>query len=154
MYTRAIKYFKRRKITYEDNEYEKKEKGAGLAAKATGFPLERIIKTLVVDIGNKKYALALMPGDKKLDLKHFAKTAGVKRAAMADTETAERITGYLVGGISPFGTKRMIPAVMDQSIADFDKVLINAGHRGTMLLISPENILKNLNCRTGKIARR
>ena len=59
MSTRAIKFFKRRKIPFEVIEYEHKEKGAGFAAKATGFPLERIIKTLVVDIGNKKYALAL-----------------------------------------------------------------------------------------------
>ncbi len=84
MSTRAIKILKRQKIPFEVITYDHEEKGAGFAAKATGFPLERTIKTLVVDLGNKKYALALMPGDKKLDLKCFAKTMTVKRAAMAD----------------------------------------------------------------------
>ena len=154
MSTRAIKFLKQQKIPFEVITYDHKEKGAEFAAMATGFPLKKTVKTLVVDLGNKKYGMALMPGDRQLDLKAFAKAATVKKAVMADTGTAERITGYLVGGISPFGTKQRIPCIMEHSLMNFDKVMINAGHRGTMLLISPKNIVKALGCPIGKIARK
>jgi len=116
------------------------EKGAAFASRASGFPLERTVKTLVVDLGKKQWALVLMPGDKQFSMKRLAKIQRVKRAAMADTRTAERITGYLVGGISPFGTRQKLPVVMEESILKFESILINAGQRGTMLKIAPDDI--------------
>jgi len=71
---------------------------------------------------------------------------------MVDIPTAERITGYLVGGISPFGIKKKIPVVMDESVMAFDKILINAGQRGTMLMIDPAEIKKALDCTVAKVA--
>ena len=64
---------------------------------------------------------------------------------MADTATAERLTGYLVGGISPFGTKHDLPVVMEQSLLRFDKVAVNAGKRGVMLIMDPKDILLGVN---------
>jgi Cys-tRNA(Pro)/Cys-tRNA(Cys) deacylase len=72
---------------------------------------------------------------------------------MADTATAERLTGYLVGGISPFGTKQELPAVMEKQIREYAQVLINAGQRGLMLKMAPEDIVKALGCRLESIAR-
>ena len=140
MSTRAIQFLEQKKIPFEVVKYDHEQKGAEFASRASGFPLERTVKTLVVDLGKKQYTLVLMPGDKQLSMKRLARIRGVKRAAMADTQTAERITGYLVGGISPFGTRQKLQVVMEESILKFEEILINAGQRGTMLKIAPEII--------------
>ena len=153
MSTRAIRYLKRKDVSFELVKYEHEEKGAEFAARATGFPLDRTVKTLVVDLGGRNYCLALLPGDRQLDLKQLAQVFAVKRAAMAATAAAERLTGYLVGGISPFGTKQVLPAVMEKRIRKYAEVLINAGQRGVMLKMAPEDIVKALGCRVDSIAR-
>ena len=153
MSTHAIRYLKQKKAPFEIVKYEHEEKGAEFAARASGYPLERTVKTLVVDLGDRQYSLVLMPGDKQLSMKRLAKLCGVKRAAMADSRTAERITGYLVGGISPFGTKQKLRVVMEESILNFEMVLINAGQRGTMLKIAPEIIRTMLACKVAEVSQ-
>ena len=153
MPTRAIRYLNRKDVSFELVKYEHEEKGAEFAARATGFPLDRTVKTLVVDLGGRNYCLALLPGDRQLDLKQLAQVFAVKRAAMADTATAERLTGYLIGGISPFGTKQALPAVMEKRIRECGEVLLNAGQRGVMLKMTPGDIVKALGCRVESIAR-
>ena len=153
MSTRAIQYLNKKGINIKVVEYEHDEKGAEFAARAIGFPLERTIKTLVVDLGNKKYSFALMPGDKQLALKQLAKICNVKRTAMVDTATAERLTGYLVGGISPFGAKQNLPAVIEKDLMKYDRVAINAGQRGVMLIMKPGDIVKALDCDVARIVQ-
>ncbi|MDX2500123.1 MAG: aminoacyl-tRNA deacylase [Deltaproteobacteria bacterium] len=153
MSTRAIRYLEQKKIPFEIVKYDHEEKGAEFAARASGYPLKRTVKTLVVDLGGGESLLALMPGDKQLSMKRLARVCGVKRAAMADTRTAERITGYLVGGISPLGTKLKLKVVMEASILKFEKILINAGQRGTMLKIAPEIIRSLLACRVANVSQ-
>lgn len=153
MSTRAIQFLEQKKISIEVVKYEHEEKGAAFASRASGFPLERTVKTLVVDLGENQYTLVLMPGDKQLSMKRLAKVRGVKRAAMADTRTAERITGYLVGGISPFGTRQKLPVIMEESILKFEEILINAGQRGTMLLMASEDIKKAVDVEVARIAK-
>ena len=145
MSTQAIRFLNQKGIHFEVVEYVHEEKGAMFAAEAMGFPLERTIKTLVVDLGRKRYIIVLMPGDKNVDLKSLARAYSVQRAAMADMSTAERLTGYLVGGISPFGTKQNLPVVMEAGLLKFDKVAINAGERGVMLIMDPKDILLAVN---------
>jgi Cys-tRNA(Pro)/Cys-tRNA(Cys) deacylase len=152
MSTRAIQFLKQKKIPFEIIKYDHGEKGAEFAAEATGFPLEATVKTLVVDLGEKAYTLVLMPGDRQLSMKSLAKICGVKRAAMGDIRTAERISGYLVGGISPFGTKQKLQVVMEADILSFDKILINAGQRGTMLLMAPADVRTTLACKVARVA--
>ncbi len=153
MSTRAIRYLKMKDVSFELVKYEHEEKGAEFAARATGFPLERTVKTLVIDLVGRNYCLALLPGDRQLDMKQLARVFAAKRAAMAATATAERLTGYLVGGISPFGTKQVLPAVMEKRIRKYAEVLINAGQRGVMMKMAPEGIVKALGCRVESIAR-
>lgn len=140
MSTRAIRFLNQKGIHFDVIEYEHEEKGAQFASEAIGFPPERTIKTLVVDLGGKGYIMVLMPGDKNINLKRLARSFSVKKTAMADTTTAERLTGYLVGGISPFGTKKDLPVVMEARLLKFDKVAINAGKRGVMLIMDPKDI--------------
>ena len=147
MSTRAIAYLKRKKIPYEVVKYEHEVKGAEFAAKATGYPLERTIKTLVVELERKSYCLALLPGHGELDLKKLAAFSGAKRAALVDIKTAERLTGYLVGGISPFGTQQRLQTLMEESILTHEEVQINAGQRGVMLKMAPGDITAALECK-------
>jgi Cys-tRNA(Pro)/Cys-tRNA(Cys) deacylase len=145
MSTRAIKILNQKGIHFDVIKYDHSEKGAVFAASAMNFPLERTIKTLVVDLGSKGYMIVLMPGDKSVNLKRLADAFSVKRAAMADSATAERLTGYLTGGISPFGTKQNLPVVMDNSLLRFDRVAVNGGKRGVMVIIDPKDILTAVN---------
>ena len=121
MSTRAIAWLKQRKISHEVVFYDHAEKGAAFAAQAVGFPLARTVKTLVVDLGGGAFGLALMPGDRELALKKAAKAFGVKKAAMAAVEAAERLTGYHPGGISPFGLRHRLPAVMEEGLLALDR---------------------------------
>ena len=146
MSTRAIQFLKQRKISFEVVTYNHEAKGAEFAAQATGYPLEMTVKTLVVELGQKQFTLVLMPGNKKLSMKRLAKNCGHKRVAMADSKSAERLTGYRVGGISPFGTRQKLPIVMDDGIVKCEKILINAGQRGKMLLMSPADLQETLAC--------
>jgi Cys-tRNA(Pro)/Cys-tRNA(Cys) deacylase len=151
--TRAISYLKKKMIPYEVVKYEHEEKGAAFAAKATGYPLECTVKTLVVELDRKSYCLALLPGHRELDLRKLASLCGARRSAMVDFKTAERLTGYWVGGISPFGTRQRLASVMESSILNNEAVLVNAGQRGVMLKMAPGEIVAAIGCRVLSIAR-
>jgi len=146
MSTRAIKFLQQKNAPFEIVKYGHEQKGAVFAAQAVGFPLERTIKTLVVSLGGNRFALALVPGNLQLNLKKMAGACDVKRVEMADTAAAERLTGYRVGGISPFGTSSHLPVVMEKNLLDYDSVMINAGQRGIMLKMSPVDIDRLLSC--------
>jgi len=153
MTTRAISYLKRNDVDFKAIKYDHLEKGAEFAARATEFPLERTIKTLVVEVGKKKYCLALLPGDRQLDLKKLAHVFSTKRASMADAVSAERLTGYRVGGISPFGTRQPVPIIMEKTILKYSDIQINAGQRGLMLKMNPQDIVKSTSCQVAEILR-
>ncbi len=140
MSTRAIKALMQRRIPFEIVTYEHLEKGAAFAAQAIGFELSNTVKTLVVELPGQKPVLALLPGDRQLAVKKLAKVCGVKKAQMADVVTAERITGYKVGGVSPFGIVPELPVVMEVAILERQQVAINGGQRGTMLIMAPSDI--------------
>ncbi len=154
MSTRAIRYLEQHGIPFEKIEYEHLEKGAEFAAAAVGWPLERTIKTLVVAIGPKQYALALVSGERQLDLKRLARALGVKKADMADPPAAERLTGYHVGGISPFGVRQPgLSVVMDEPVLASPEILLNAGQRGTMLKMSPRDVCAALKCTVAPVSQ-
>lgn len=144
MTTRGIQFLKQNRIAHQVIKYDHEEKGAEFAAQAVDFPLSRTIKTLVVALEKNRFILALMPGDRQLSMKKIAGACKVKRAAMADTATAQRLTGYVVSGISPFGTKKRLSTVIDASLAPHKEVMINAGQRGIMVKMSPDDIIKAL----------
>ncbi len=152
MTTRGIQFLKKKGVSHEVVKYDHKEKGAEFAAQAAGFPLAQTIKTLVVALGNNRWVLVLMPGDRQLSLKKVAKACGSKRANMADIAAAQRLTGYTVGGISPFGTQKRLETVMDQSLPTYDQVMINAGQRGIMVKLSPKDMVECLGSVTADLS--
>jgi len=153
MSTRAIQTLKKAQVPFEVITYTHKEKGAVFASQAIGFPIERTVKTLIAGLGGRQYMAALLPGDTQLDLKKLAKVFHTKHASMASTAIAERLTGYLVGGISPFGLKQPLESVMDSSIMNHQEVIINGGRRGLMLKMAPDDILHALKSTTADIGR-
>lgn len=153
MSTRAIRFLEKTGVSFEVITYRHDEKGAAFAARATGVALEKTVKTLVVALDTGAYAFALVPGDRQLDLKKTARAFGAKRAALADIATAQRLTGYLVGGISPFGATRRLVVVVDRRVLDCNEIMINAGQRGRMLKMNPRDVVDVLQGRIEHIAR-
>lgn len=139
--TPAITYLEARGVPFTVLTYEHRKKGALFAAEALGLAPERTAKTLIVQLSGRGYQAVLMPGNKSLPFKELAGVYAVKRASMVDSATAERVTGYQVGGISPFGMRRSLPVSIDSSLTDHSAIAVNGGRRGIMLLMSPGDIV-------------
>lgn len=105
---------------------------------------DTVFKTLVVSDGAKAHALVLVPAAAKLALPAAAKALGWKRAEMADKADAARLTGYVLGGISPFGTKKALPVVVDETFLMSDRVHFSGGRRGLEIVMAPEDFVAAL----------
>ena len=110
------------------------------AATALGIEAERVFKTLMVDT-DAGLGIGIVPVSGMLDLKALAAALGGKRAAMADLALAERKSGYVVGGISPFGQRTALPTVLDDSALEFDTIFVSGGRRGFDIELTPADVL-------------
>ncbi len=119
---------------------------------ALGLPAEQMFKTLLVDTGGG-LAVGVVPVSGSLDLKAMATALGVKRVAMADPAAAQRSSGYVLGGISPVGQKRLLPTVVDESADLFDVVYVSGGRRGLDLGLSPADLVRVTGALLADIAR-
>lgn len=106
-----------------------------------GVRPEQIFKTLVITVPHG-LAVAVLPVPAKLSLKAVAAALGVPRATMADPAAAQRATGYVLGGISPFGQRKALPTAVDASALDFDRVLCSAGQRGWDVAVAPADLIR------------
>ena len=153
MSTRAIHFLKQHRVSFEIKRYRHQEKGALFASRAIDFPLEQTVKTLVAGLAGNKHLLALAPGNRRISPRGLARAHGIKRIALADAAAAERVTGYKIGGISPFGTRRVLPVIMEATLMQYDRVAINGGQRGVMLMMSPQDIITALNGHVANIVK-
>ena len=119
-------------------------------AQAEGVNPEQVFKTLVIAIP-RCLAVAVIPVPSKLSLKAAAAALGVPKATMADRAAAERSTGYVIGGISPFGQRRPLPTVVDASALRWDRVLCSAGKRGWDVGVHPQDLIRVTNAVTADI---
>ncbi len=141
--TPAIKLAKRAKISYKIHEYSHDPdcESYGIeAAEKIGVEPERVFKTLVVDLGNKDLAVAIIPVSDMLSLKKIAKAAGAKKAVMADKHDVMRSTGYVLGGVSPLGQKKRLKTIIDSSAENFDSIFVSGGRRGLDIELSPTDL--------------
>ena len=120
-------------------------------AREIGVAAERVFKTLVATVDDDLIA-GIVPVSGKLNLKALAKAIGGKKAAMADPAQAERATGYVVGGISPFGQKKRLRTVADQTLTHFETVYVSAGRRGLQVSLSPADLVRALDATVADIA--
>ncbi len=103
-----------------------------------GVDAEQVFKTLMVTLDDGSHAIGVIPVNTRLDLKAIAAAAGLKKATMTDPAEAERCSGYVVGGISPFGQKRVVPTFVDEWALAADEIYCSAGRRGVEIVIAPD----------------
>jgi Cys-tRNA(Pro) deacylase len=143
--TQAVRVLKTGKINFRAHLYPYEEHGGThQAASVLNVPEHQVIKTLVMEIDSKQPFLVLMHGDCEVSTKQLARELDVKRVSFCDSTSAHKHTGYKVGGISPFGTRKSLPTVVESSIMILDKIFINAGKRGFMVEIDPRDLQKVL----------
>ena len=121
------------------------------AAEKLGVDPNRVFKTLIANV-DESFAVAIVPVNQQVSLKSLARTLGAKRAVMADPAQAARLTGYVVGGISPLGQKRLLSTVIDQSATKFETILVSGGRRGFDIELSPQDLADLLSAVFAEIA--
>ena len=146
-FTRALKELSGKNLPYRVMSFEAKDKNAEEVTRETGFPLAQVVKTLLVRGVSKKYYLALCPGNKQVGLKALAKAVNEKIVEMAEREDVPKITGYFIGGVSPLGTHRPLPVVMESSILDQPEIAVSAGQWGCQAVLRPRDLLSALGAR-------
>jgi len=122
------------------------------AASALRVEPARIFKTLAAMV-DERLVLAVVPVDRELDPKRLADACGGRRAALAEPAAAERATGYVIGGISPLGSRRALPVVIDASALGFETIFVSAGRRGLQLELAPADLVRLSSARSAPIAR-
>lgn len=144
MSSRGERFLIERGIPFESLEYDFRQKGSEYAAQALGVPLDVMLKSLVVRLSDSRFAFVVMPGSKDVSLKELARSAGVKEAQVASERDAQRLTGYLVGGISPFGARIQLPVYVDEGILKHGEIYINGGRRGLILKLRTKDLIGTL----------
>jgi Cys-tRNA(Pro) deacylase len=142
--TPAIRVLREHKIEFEPHLFDYVEKGGTKhSAEVSGVDEHSVIKTLIFETDTKKPLIVLMHGDLQVSTKNLARLINTKIVSPVSPEKANKLTGYLVGGTSPFGVKTKMPIYVEKTIFDFPKIYINGGKRGFLLSIKP-NILREI----------
>ncbi len=141
--TQAVRFLRSKKIDFSSFLYSYEEKGGTrTAADCLNQPENIIIKTLIMVDDKKKPIVVLMHGDKQVSTKKLARILNMKKITPVDPDNAKKITGYSVGGISPFGTKEDLPVFVESTILNCEDIFINGGKRGYLIKIKSRD-LKN-----------
>lgn len=141
--TNAMRLLDKEKIDYTVREYPEGPIAAVEVAEYFNQPADRIFKTLVTTDGNHGYYVFCLPGDHELDLKKAASIMGVKKIEMLKQKDLQKLTGYIHGGCSPIGMKKLFPTVIDKSALDWETVYVSGGKIGLQIEIEPK-ILETL----------
>lgn len=140
--TNAIRMVEQKKIPYTEHEYEWDENHLSASSVAEQLPesQSRIFKTLVA-VGNVTGPLvAVIPGEAELNLKKLAKVSGNKKVEMLHLKDLEATTGYIRGGCSPIGMKKLFPTYLDKIAENYDQIIVSAGRRGLQMELAPQDI--------------
>ncbi len=140
--TNAIRMVEQKKIPYTEHEYEWDESHLSALSVAEQLPesQSRIFKTLVA-VGNVTGPLvAVIPGEAELNLKKLAKVSGNKKVEMLHLKDLEATTGYIRGGCSPIGMKKLFPTYLDQIAESYEQIIVSAGRRGLQMELAPQDI--------------
>ncbi|HSD37617.1 MAG TPA: Cys-tRNA(Pro) deacylase [Rhodocyclaceae bacterium] len=140
--TAAVRLLRQHKASFTDHLYEYEEKGGtAVSSRELGVDEHAVIKTLVMEDESKRPLIVLMHGDREVSTKNLARHIGVKTITPCSPDTANRHSGYVVGGTSPFGTRKAMPVFMESSILDLPKIYINGGKRGYLIGITPQVVV-------------
>ena len=144
--TPAVRFLREKKIDFVPHLYDYVEKGGTAeSARQLGVDEHAVVKTLIFETNEKKPLIVLMHGDRQVSTKNLARFLGVKSAEPATPERANKWTGYLVGGTSPFGTRTQMPVYVERTIFDLHRIYVNGGKRGFLVEIAPVALRDHLN---------
>ena len=136
--TPATAFLARHGVRYSEHYFEYVEHGGtSVSSTALGVPEHQVVKTLIMENERAEPLVVLMHGDRKVSTKELARQAGAKRIAPCKPEVAQRHSGYLVGGTSPFGTRKAMPVFLERSVLQLPRIYINGGRRGYLLGMEP-----------------
>jgi Cys-tRNA(Pro) deacylase len=143
--TAAIRALRAAGAAYTEHPYDYEEKGGtAVSARELGVDEHSVVKTLVMEDDRKRPLVVLMHGDREVSTKELARAIGAKSVTPCSAEGAHRHSGYIVGGISPFGARHPMPIYMEGTILDLPKIYINGGRRGFLVRINPGDVARIL----------
>jgi len=146
--TPATQWLKAHRVAYTEHPYEYLEHGGALhSAEVLGQDPYTVVKTLIMQDHDAKPLVVLMHGNRKVSTKNLARQIGVKSVEPCAPEVANRHSGYLVGGTSPFGTRKQMPVYIEQTILELPRICINGGRRGFLVGIDPQVCVAQLGAR-------
>lgn len=150
--TAAIRELRAHKVDFTDHLYEYEEKGGtAVSARELGVPEHAVVKTLVMEDEDRNPLVVLMHGDLKVSTRELARIIGVKTIAPCNPDNANRHSGYMVGGTSPFGTRKKMPVCMEETILGLPKIYINGGKRGYLVGVAPSEVVRVLGPKLVKV---
>lgn len=151
--TLATLWLKKQHIPFTEHVYAYEARGgANDAAHKLGLDPHITIKTLVMEDEKKQPLIILMHGDQEVSTKNLARQTGAKQIQPCDPASAQRHSGYLVGGTSPFGTRKALPIWVQSSILDLEHIYINGGKRGMLLKLDPQVLIRHLGAKPVEVA--
>lgn len=143
--TQAIRVLKEHGVPFVIHAYAYEDRGGtALASREIGVDEHLVVKTLVMETDDRSPFLVVMHGDREVSTKALARHLGVKTVSPCSPDTAARHTGYLVGGTSPFGTRKPLNVYVESTVMDLAVIYINAGKRGLLAEISPADMARVL----------
>ena len=143
--TPATRFLRQHHIAHSNHLYDyEAHGGTRVSSRELNVDEHAVVKTLVMEDENAKPLIVLMHGDRKVSTKELARQAGCKKIESCKPEVAQKHTGYLVGGTSPFGTKKKLPVFIEKSILDLPLIYINGGRRGYLVGIHPHDLIRTL----------
>lgn len=146
--TPATQWLKKHKIEFSTHTYEYIENGgANHAALELELNPNQVAKTLIMEDEQGKALIIVMHGDKQVSTKNLAREIGVKKIQPCTHETANRNSGYLIGGTTPFATRKTMPVYVESTLMNYDQIYINGGKRGMLLKINPKVLTEKLNAK-------
>ncbi len=143
--TPAIQLLQKKRVKFQIHQYDHDPNWGAYGEEAAvkmGIDPERVYKTLVVELAGKNLVVAIIPVTRSLDLKAVAKICCVKKAKMAEKALVEKITGYIVGGVSPLAQKKKLKTIINSCAGDFESICISGGKRGLDIELSPQSLVQ------------
>ena len=144
--TPAVRVLREAKVTFTDHLYAYEEKGGtAVSARELGVVEHSVVKTLVMEDDLKNPLIVLMHGDRQVSTRELARIIGARSITPCSPEVAQKHTGYLVGGTSPFGVRKQMQVYLEATILDLPKIYLNGGKRGYLVGMDPHDVARLLN---------